>query len=120
MKTQKELNSIYKDMKFRIGVFQIRNTITNKIFVGSSTDLDATWNRYKFELNMGSHPNQKLQQDWSDLGEANFSYEVLMEIKQDDTKIVDYRKEAKKLEKMFIEELQPFDDKGYNTKSKIA
>ena len=118
MKTKKELNKSYKEMKFKMGVFQIRNTATDKIFVESSSDLVAIWNRHKFQLKMGSHPNTELQKDWNALGEEHFSYEIISEIKQDDTIAVDYRKELLQLEKMFIEELQPFDDKGYNIRSK--
>lgn len=105
-------------MKFKIGVFQIRNTVNNRIYIEGSMDLDAIWNRHKFQLNTGAHPNDELQKDWKEFGEANFSYEILSEIKQDETKAVDYRKEVRQLEKMFIEELQPFDDKGYNLRRK--
>jgi group I intron endonuclease len=117
MKTKKELKNIYKEMKFKMGIFQIRNTVNGKIYVEGSTDLDAIWNRHKFQLKMDSHPNVELQKDWKDFGEGNFSYEILSEIKQDDTKTIDYRKEIMQLEKMFIEELQPFNNNGYNTGS---
>ena len=118
MKSKKELKNIYKEMKFKMGVFQIRNTVNGKIYVEGSTDLDAIWNRHKFQLKMDSHPNVDLQKDWRDFGEEKFSYEILSEIKQDDTKTIDYRREIMQLEKMFIEELQPFDDKGYNIRSR--
>lgn len=115
MKTKKELRNIYKEKKFKIGVFQIRNTKNNKIFIDSSTDLDAIWNRYKFQLDFGSHLSKELQNDWKEFGEENFIFEILSEINQDDDDInIDYTKEVKELEKMFIEELQPFDEKGYN------
>jgi group I intron endonuclease len=114
MKTKKEIKNIYKEMKFKMGVFQIRNKVNDKIYVESSGDLVAIWNRHKFELKMGSHPNVDLQKDWNDFGEENFVYEILSEIKQDDAKTVDYHKEIMQLEKMFIEDLQPFGDKGYN------
>jgi hypothetical protein len=39
--------------------------------------------------------------------------------KDTDDNVINYRKEAKQLEKMFIEELQPFDEKGYNLKQKV-
>ena len=118
MKSKKELKNIYKEMKFKMGVFQIRNAVNGKIYVEGSTDLDAIWNRHKFQLKMDSHPNVELQEDWRDFGEENFSYEILSEIKQDDTKTIDYRREIMQLEKMFIEELQPFYDKGYNIRSR--
>ncbi|MBN8688225.1 MAG: GIY-YIG nuclease family protein [Chitinophagales bacterium] len=115
MKSKKELKETYKEMKFRIGVFQIRNTVNNKIYIESSTDLAAIWNRNRFQLNNGLHPNAMLQKEWNEFGQDSFNYEILSEIKQDDNKTVDFhRKEAKQLETMFIEDLQPFGDKGYN------
>lgn len=116
MKTRKEIINDYKQIKSKIGVFQIRNKTNNKVFVESSLDLAAIWNRLRFQLNMGSHPNVELQKDWKALGEENFAYEILSEIQQDDAVQMDYRKEIKKLEAMFIEELQPFGDKGYHVK----
>lgn len=114
MKTRKEIINDYKQTKSKIGVFQIRNKTNNKVFVESSLDLIAIWNRLRFQLNMGSHPNVELQRDWNALGEENFAYEILSEIQQDDTVQMDYRKEIKKLEAMFIDELQPFGERGYH------
>ena len=119
MKSKKELKNSYKEMKFKIGVFQVRNTANQKIFVGSSTDMEAIWNRIRTELKFGSYPNAALQADWNTFGEENFVFEILSEIKQDDdNESVNYRKEARQLEQLYIEELQPFGDKGYNTRSK--
>ena len=100
-----------------MGVFQIRNKTNNKIFVESSVNLDSIYNRHRTQLKFGSHPNEELQKDWNILGEENFVFEVLGEIEQDD-KTKDFKKEVKMLETMFIEELQPFDEKGYNRKTK--
>lgn len=118
MKTKKELKDEYKQKKFRIGVFQIRNTVNNKVFIEGSIDLVAIWNRQKFQLNLGSHHNSDLQKDWTKFGEDKFKYEILKELEQKDGASINYSKEAKKLEKMYIEELNPFDDKGYNKRSK--
>jgi hypothetical protein len=117
MKTRKELKNEYKEMKFTMGVFQIRNTVNNKIFIESSNDLKAIWNRHRFQLNFGNHPNEALQQEWKEYGEDKFSYEILGEIKHTETP-GDYSKEIKLLEKMYIEELQPYDEKGYHLRSK--
>lgn len=115
MKTKKEIKDHYKEMRFQIGVFQIRNKVNNKIYIESSLDLVTIWNRYKFQLNSGHHPNKNLQKEWTAFGQENFTYEILSEIKQVDTKTMEqYRKEAKQLEIMFISDLQPFGDKGYN------
>ena len=117
MKSKKELKNEYKQMKFRIGVFQIRNTVNNKIYIDSSTDLIAIWNRQRFQLNLGSHKNSYLQKDWLEFGEDKFIYEILEEIEQKDETSIDYSKELKTLEVMYIEELKPFNEKGYNNRS---
>jgi group I intron endonuclease len=115
MKSNKELREEYKQKKFKIGVFQIRNTVNGKIFIGSSVDLDAIWNRHKSELKLGGHRNKPLQNEWTQFGEGNFQYEILSELEQVEGDQVDYKKEARKLEEMFIEDLAPFADKGYHT-----
>lgn len=110
----KQVKEAYKLQKFRMGVFHIRNTINGKILVGSSINLDAIWNRIKMELKFGGHRNEKLQREWKDMGEENFKFEILSEIEEKDGENVNYNKEVKKLEEMFMEELQPFAEKGYH------
>lgn len=105
-------------MKFKMGVFQIRNTLNNKIFIGGSINLVAIWNRQRFQLNAGSHANIELQTDWIEFGEENFVYEILSEIKQDDTTSINYRREVKALAEMFIQKLQPFGQQGYHLRKK--
>jgi hypothetical protein len=66
------------------------------------------------ELQANGHRNEGLQQEWNTFGEESFRFEILSEIEQKDTDNTDYSKEAKQLAAMFIEELQPFGEKGYN------
>lgn len=114
MKTQKELKEAYKLKKFKIGVFQIRNTVNEKIYVDSSVNMEAIWNRIRVELNFGNHRNETLQKEWTTFGEENFRFEVLSEIEQKDGDSIDYNKEAKQLAEMFIDELKPFEERVYN------
>ena len=114
MKTKKELKEEYNLIKPGIGVFQIRNTVNGKIYIESSVNLDKIWNRHRVELNFGGHRNVSLQNDWNEFGEDHFKFEILSEIKQEENKSIDYAKEARQLAKMFIEELKPFGEKGYN------
>ena len=118
MKTRKELKEEYKQMTFKMGVFQIKNNINGKIFIGSSLDLKAIWYAQKLQLDMGMHQNSELQKDWKEFGSENFSYEILDEINQTEDKPIDYKKEIKTLEDMIIDDLQPFEENGYNKKSK--
>lgn len=108
MKTKKELKAAYKEMKFQVGVYQIRNKINDRIFIGSSTNLEAIWNRHCFTLNMGSHRNKVLQKDWKEFGEANFVFEILEELEQKDGDGLDYNKEVTLLEQMVKEGKSPF------------
>ena len=118
IKTKQELKASYAQMKFDIGVFQIRNTINEKIFVGSSMNLHAIWNRERLTLNCGGHNNQALQEDWKTFGEANFRYEIVAQLEQKESDTDDFlKKELKTFEKMYLEELQPFGEKGYNRNS---
>jgi group I intron endonuclease len=114
MKTKKELKEEYNQIKPKIGVFQVTNLVNGKIFIDSSVNFDKIWNRHLAELKVGGHRNISLQKDWKEYGEDNFKYEILSEIKQSDDQKIDYGKEAKLLAKMFIEELKPFGEKGYN------
>jgi len=60
MKTRKELKEEYKNLKFEMGVFQIRNHVNGKIFIGSRLDLKAFWNAQKWQLDFGMHRNAAL------------------------------------------------------------
>lgn len=113
--TKKELKEQYAQMKFPMGVFQIRNKINGKIFVDGHSNLDAIWNRHRTQLKFGSHRNTELQKDWNEFGEENFIYEILSEINQENDK-VDFAKELKTLTEMYVEDLQPFGERGYNKK----
>ena len=115
MKTRKELKEAYKSMKFKMGVFQVRNTANGKIFIDSSTDLERIWNRHRTQLKFGGHPNQKLQEDWRKYGEEAFVYEILDQLPEsDDRSPADISRELKALEDMYVEELQPFGERGYH------
>ena len=114
MKTNKELKDEYELLKPKIGVFQILNLANGKVFIDSSTNLDKIWNRHRVELKFGNHRNERMQKDWNEFGEDNFLFEILSEIKQEENQKTDYAKEAKQLAKMYIDEAQPFGEKGYN------
>jgi hypothetical protein len=65
------------------------------------------------------HRNEALQRDWNQWGEAAFVFETLSEIEHEDGAATDYNYEVKKLENMFLEELQPFDERGYHNSPRL-
>lgn len=115
MDRKKELAQQYKEMKKEAGVYQIRNTENQKVLVIATPEL-KTMNGKRFQLQMGSYRNDKLQEEWNKYGEEAFVFEVLEVLKEKEDGFFDKKEELKKLEAKWIEKLQPFGDKGYNNK----
>lgn len=111
---KKSLRKNYKQQKFNIGVFQIRNTVNNKILIDSSLNLEAIWNRIRTELKFGNFRNEALQEEWNRFGAPCFIFEVLAEIKQQENETRDYNRDARELAALYVAELQPFGEKGYH------
>lgn len=115
MKTNRERTAEYRQMKFPMGVFQIRNTVNGRLFLDSSLNMPALWNRHRFQLDLGNHPNRKLQEDWKTFGEPAFVFEVVEEILHDETKPDhDYRPDLKALEELWFDEKKPSGEAGYH------
>lgn len=106
MQTKKALKNAYRQHKARMGVFQVKNTISGKVLLEGSTDVDARWNRHQTELRFGSHRNKALQQDWKHQAATTFEFSLLSELEYQDGVAVNYREEVEILEKMLLEELQ--------------
>ena len=85
MNKKKENKNAYKQMKFRAGIFQIKNLKKNKLFLKTSTDLDRAFNSDQFQLKLGSHKNIELQNDWNTLGSDNFEFSIYEELKIEET-----------------------------------
>jgi group I intron endonuclease len=119
MKSRKDLIREYKERKKPAGVFQIKNLANGKVLLGSSLNLEGPLNAHKFMLTMGSHRNAALQADWNHYGSAKFAFEILETVKVTDDPHFDVKDELTLLEQIWIEKLQPFGEKGYNTDPKI-
>ena len=85
MQRRKELNRAYQERVKPSGVFQVKNLTNGKVLLGSSLNLEGPLNKHRFMLRINSHPNKELQKDWNDLGEDQFSFEILetVEVKDD-------------------------------------
>lgn len=110
---KKELKQAYSEIKTEAGVFQIRNTVNGKVLVTATTNL-KTMQGKRFQLQMGSHKNAKLQAEWKQFGQDAFVSEVL-EVLEDKEEPAFARQEAlRRLEEKWLDKLEPFGDKGYN------
>jgi hypothetical protein len=72
---KKELKSEYKQNQPAMGVYQIRNLVNEKVFIGVSFDMQGVLNRHQFSLKMGDRQNKKLQDEWNEYGSENFVFE---------------------------------------------
>jgi hypothetical protein len=115
---KKQAKLAYKASRRPMGIFVIRNLVNDKVFVGSSADLGAMFNRIRFQLAAGSHPNKALEADWKRYGGDRFTFEVLEEVVPREDPNYDYAADIEILEDLWLEKLEPFGDKGYNEPKK--
>jgi group I intron endonuclease len=114
MPTRAEIKREYKETPKQAGIYQIKNLINGKVFLGSSTNLHGPLNRDRFMLTTGVHRNEQLQKDWNKLGPSAFSFDILEVVKQKDDPNFSLEDELTLLEQIWIEKLQPFGECGYN------
>ncbi|NEW06641.1 GIY-YIG nuclease family protein [Paenibacillus sp. SYP-B3998] len=113
MNRRQELQQQYKETKIEAGVFQVRNTMNGKVWVVSTKNL-RSMNGKRLELEMGTHKNIPLQKEWNECGGDHFVLEVLEVLEVKETGYFDAVDALKKLEEKWLEQLQPFDEQGYN------
>ncbi|MNO42593.1 hypothetical protein D3C76_327860 [compost metagenome] len=117
---RKQIADEYVHSHRPMGVYQIRNVKNGKVFISSSMNLDGAFNKEMFVLQIGSHVNKDLQREWNEFGENQFVFEILEQIKPQEERVVDpselnkYKKLAAELELKWIEQIQPFNERGYN------
>lgn len=66
------------------GIYQIKNIITGKSYIGLSINIEKRWQQHKSALNKNKHCNNKLQNAWNKDGANNFQWIVLEECEYKD------------------------------------
>jgi len=87
-------------MKSKSGIYQWRNIINGKIYVGSAQDMNHRKNDHVAKLRHNKHCNKKLQSGFNKYGMENFVFEIL--------EVVNDLSELTKREQAFIDLLNPF------------
>lgn len=91
------------------GIYQIKNNINNKVYIGQSCDIYTRWQHHLGRLNAGKHHSEHLQKSWDKYGSNNFSFEILEKC---DPEQIDDR------ERFYIEKYNSTNSKfGYNLES---
>jgi group I intron endonuclease len=96
----------YKQTKRPMGVYGIRNSRNDKVYIGSGIDLSAKINRHKAELKFGHHRNKELQEAWNSLGESAFEFEVLDVLDHEENPQASPAEELHVLVEMWIRRLE--------------
>ena len=115
---KRTLKREYKESEIPVGVYRIWNKQSDRSLVGSSVNLPAILNRNRAELRAGGHRNRELQSDWNALGEEAFVFEILDTLPPRDELGYDLKRELKVLEDLWLERLEPYGERGYNTRPK--
>ena len=116
---KKELKKQYAQTMQPMGIYQVRNLTNGKILIARGLNVHGIINSCKFQLANGSHMNKELQHDFNKLGPHNFAFEIIDRLDPQADTPMDYSDDLKLLEEMWIEKLQPFDEKGYNKRKII-
>ena len=119
MKSKQDIKREYKERERPAGVFQVKNTVNGKVLLGSSLNLEGPLNSHKFMLTIGKHDNEALQKDWNQYGPDAFVFEILDVVKVANDPHFNLSDELTLLEQIWLEKLDPFGERGYNTDAKI-
>lgn len=112
---RKELQELAKEMKIEAGVYQIRNTKNGKLFIQTSRNLKSINGQF-LQLEMGRSPFQELQREFNEYGKEAFTIEVLEVVEEPKEGPFDLNDALKKLKERWLEQLQPYGERGYHTR----
>jgi hypothetical protein len=118
-RARKDIHREYKERAKPAGVFQVKNIANGKVLLGSSLNLDGVMNGHRFLLKIGGHRNSVLQQEWNEYGPDQFVFEVLEEVQVKDDPNFNLEDELTLLEQIWLDQLQPFNERGYNLNARI-
>lgn len=59
-----------------VGIYEIKNRINGKRYVGEALDVHSRWNRHKSDLRKGKHHCKRLQSDFKHYPEIAFKYRM--------------------------------------------
>jgi len=96
----------YKLARQPMGVYGIRNSRDDKVFVGCSANLPARINRHRTELKFGTHRNRELQKMWNSYGESTFDFEILEELDHRENAQANPEEELPILTLIWVEKLE--------------
>lgn len=65
-------------MKGVSGIYEIRNVVSGKRYIGSAVDFDKRWKTHRRQLNAGKHFSKNMQASWNKYGGEQFAFRPLL------------------------------------------
>lgn len=78
---QAALKAAYRQQAPALGIIALRHLPSGCTLLERSRNAPGALNRHRFELNLGTHRNARLQADWRRDGAAAFCFELLDSVK---------------------------------------
>ena len=89
------------------GIYIIKNTLNNKVYIGSAVNIDKRFSVHKSRLNKNDHHSKHLQNSWNKYGSYNFTFQIL-EIVSDKNRLIE-------VEQSWIDIFKSYEsNNGYN------
>jgi len=90
-----------------IGIYIIKNKLNNKIYIGSSLNIEKRWKDHKYYLNNNKHHSILLQRSWALHGEEQFEFCIL--------EVIEHQKDLLLREQYYLDLYKSFlPENGYN------
>lgn len=77
--------------KIMAGVYIIKNSINDMFYIGSSIKIKKRIREHVNMLKNNTHYNKRMQDDWNELGEGYFSFEILEECKESEVYVIEQK-----------------------------
>ena len=65
------------------GIYQIKNTVNGKFYIGSAVNFRARWKIHQRALNCNRHHSRYLQNSWNEYGSTAFEFKPLLICEKD-------------------------------------
>jgi group I intron endonuclease len=63
--------------EMKSGIYQIRNVVNGKVYVGQAQDFNHRWRKHKYDLARHNHHSKHLERAWYQYGSENFEWIVV-------------------------------------------
>lgn len=80
--SKKDLKEQYKNRVIIGGIYCVKCSVTDNLWIRSTTDMQGSKNRFAFSVSTNSCPEICMIEEWKQFGANAFSFEILEEIKK--------------------------------------